>query len=187
MIIGLSGYARSGKDTVANHLVDKYGFTKVSFAQPMRDALYALNPIVGVQQKLGGTATISLRAVIDEYGGWDEYKETPWGNEIRGLMQRFGTEVGREQFSPTFWVDRAMAVAAKHRNVVFSDVRFPNEMSTLKNVGGLVWRVSREGIDPANRHASETALDDAVFDVNLSNNGDMQTLHKSIDEIMGWD
>ncbi len=182
MIIGLSGYARSGKDTVANHLVDKYGFTKVSFAQPMRDALYALNPVLGTTPE----GWVRVQDAIDEYG-WDGYKESPHGPEIRKLMQRLGTEVGREQFSPTFWVDRAMATAAKHRNVVFSDVRFPNEMSTLKNVGGLVWRVSREGTAAVNRHASETALDNAAFDVNLSNNGDVQSLHKSIDEIMGWD
>ena len=46
MIIGLTGYARSGKDTVAQILVDKFGFTRVAFADPIRDFCYQVNPIV---------------------------------------------------------------------------------------------------------------------------------------------
>ena len=48
MIIGLSGYAQVGKDTVANYLVEKYGFVKVSFADPIREALYKLDPKVRI-------------------------------------------------------------------------------------------------------------------------------------------
>jgi dephospho-CoA kinase len=50
MIIGLSGYARSGKDTAADHLVNEYGFTRYSFAAPMKEAMYRLNPIVHSDQ-----------------------------------------------------------------------------------------------------------------------------------------
>ena len=44
MIVGLSGYARSGKDTIADYLVENHGFIKLSFATPMRQALYNLDP-----------------------------------------------------------------------------------------------------------------------------------------------
>lgn len=178
MIIGLSGYARTGKDTVANYLVETYGFTKVSFAQPMRDALYALNPIVSEHEG------VRLQSAIDKHG-WDNYKETEFGDEIRQLMQRFGTEVGREQFGQNFWVDQAMKLVAQHDKAVLSDVRFPNEQEAIRNAGGLVWRVHREGVQAANGHASETALDNVHPDLNLMNNEDVESLHRTIDVIMG--
>lgn len=181
MIIGLSGYARTGKDTVANYLVDNYGFTKVSFAQPMRDALYALNPRVNFSEY---DEMQRLRDVIDAHG-WDNYKETEYGTEIRELMQRLGTEVGREQFGQNFWVDQAMKLVAQHDKVVLSDVRFPNEQEAIRNAGGLVWRIHREGVQAANGHASETALDNVHPDLNLMNNEDVESLHRTIDVIMG--
>ena len=46
MLIGLSGYARSGKDTIAEILCLNYGFKRVSFALPIRDGIYTLNPLV---------------------------------------------------------------------------------------------------------------------------------------------
>jgi hypothetical protein len=46
MIIGLSGYARSGKDTVAELLVLNYGFKRMAFADGIRESLIALNPIL---------------------------------------------------------------------------------------------------------------------------------------------
>ena len=49
MIIGLAGYAQSGKDTVAKFLVENHGFERVAFADPIRDLLYELNPIVGFE------------------------------------------------------------------------------------------------------------------------------------------
>lgn len=61
MIIGLSGYARSGKDTVASFLVSEYAFERISFADPIRDILYALNPSVDGE---------SLISMVDNYG-WE--------------------------------------------------------------------------------------------------------------------
>ena len=46
MIVGFSGYARCGKDTAADHLVEHYGFEHRGFADKLREALYALNPII---------------------------------------------------------------------------------------------------------------------------------------------
>ena len=52
VVIGLSGYASSGKDTVAQFLIEEHGFEKIAFADPIRNMLLAMNPIVhGVQLK----------------------------------------------------------------------------------------------------------------------------------------
>jgi len=36
-VVAISGWKRSGKDTAANYLVDEYGFTRVAFADVLKD------------------------------------------------------------------------------------------------------------------------------------------------------
>ena len=35
-LIGLTGKARSGKDTVANYLFNQHGYTRIAFADPVK-------------------------------------------------------------------------------------------------------------------------------------------------------
>ena len=42
MIIGICGLIGSGKGTVSDHLVDTYGFEKISFADKLKDAVSEL-------------------------------------------------------------------------------------------------------------------------------------------------
>lgn len=162
MIIGLSGYAQSGKDTVAELLCLNYGYNRVSFADPMREALMRLNPVINSQP---------LACLVDDYG-WDVAKSNP---EVRRLLQVFGTEVGREMFGQDFWVDLAFKQSPQER-VVFTDVRFPNEAQAIIDKGGQVWRVQREGHKPVNLHASETAMDNWRFDDLILNHGSLDDL-----------
>lgn len=168
MIIGLSGYAQSGKDTTAQFLVDE-GFERIAFADALRDALYALNPII---TEWGGTERV--QDVIDR-NGWDESKVTY--SEIRQLLQRLGTEVGRNQFGPTFWVDIAFKkLTDPNGKYVFTDCRFAQEAQAIKDAGGQIWRITRDGTAPVNAHPSETALDDWDFDGRLFNNSTLASL-----------
>ncbi|CAB4137759.1 hypothetical protein UFOVP325_85 [uncultured Caudovirales phage] len=178
MIIGLSGYARSGKDTVANYLIENHGFTRLAFADPMREALYALNPSLGLSR-------LSLQEVIDEYS-WDGYKDTLFGEEIRGLLQRMGTEVGRDMFGEHFWVDYLLNKALEvSGNVVISDVRFLNEANAIHQANGQVWRVNRPGIEAANSHASELQMDSFNnFDVVITNDTTIEELFLELTGLM---
>lgn len=173
MIIGLSGWARSGKDTVADHLVKKHGFVKMAFADPMRQALYLLNPRIQVAE----LNNVSLAAAVDGLG-WELLKEE--SPDIRPLMQRLGTEVGRQLFGETFWVDLAMRQVEQHENVVISDCRFQNEADAIIAAGGMVVRVNRPGLEPANDHISERALDDFTFDEVIENSGSVTELQKYV-------
>lgn len=176
MIIGVSGWARTGKDTVADHLVENYGFVKMSFAEPMRDALVRLNPMI----RVGGHPTELASAV--RLMGWEALKgESP---DIRGLMQRLGTEVGREMFGDDFWVKAAINRIPDGAKVVFADVRFPNEANAIRALGGGIWRVERGGVGPANDHTSENSMNDYLFDTEVKNFGTLEELHKTVDNLV---
>lgn len=168
MIIGLSGYAQSGKDTVAELLCLNYDYMRMAFADPMREALYRLNPYI--------KDNITLRESVDEHG-WETTKRI--GN-TRELLQRFGTDVGREMFGERFWVDQAFKHVHKHERVVFADVRFPNEAQKIKDYNGQVWRIARKDTPPINGHASEHALDNWSFDFHLNNDGTIDDLAEEV-------
>lgn len=183
-IIGLSGYARSGKDEAAKVLVNEFGFTRVAFADKLREVLYALNPIVAPSKELYFTrskAVVNLQEVIDVYG-WDNYKETEYGAEIRRLLQRLGTEAGRQTLWDSIWVDAALTGHPEDARLVVTDCRFPNEAQAIKDRGGVMVRIKRHGPDgillgPATApdgtvHASETSLDDWSFDYTVMNDYD---------------
>jgi Domain of unknown function (DUF4406) len=171
-VLGLSGYARSGKDTVADHLVNKYGYTKMSFADPMKQALITLDPMID----LSGTRVALSQAISL---GWDELKKM--SSDIRPLLQRMGTEVGRNIFGQDFWVEQAISKIPDGSTVVFADVRFPNEAEAIKKLGGQVWRVERLDIRPANDHISEHALDGYKFDVTINNFDTLDNLYQMVD------
>lgn len=181
IIIGLSGYARSGKDSIANVLVEEYGFKRFAFADKLRECLYALNPVVRANEEYnhpfeGPMMYTYLRNVIDE-DGWDGYKEGYYGDEIRRLLQRMGTEVGRELIGDTIWVDEL----DKHSGrIVVTDLRFPNEYDKVKSLGGKVWRVNRIDVTAVNAHVSEIALDSHVFDGYLRNDGTLDDLRNNV-------
>lgn len=178
MIIGLSGYAQTGKDTIAQHLVNEHGFTRIAFADPIREALYALNPKINDIPSLPG---MSLSWLVDKMG-WEGVKQE--SQEVRGYLQRMGTEVARNQWGNDFWVDLAMKKADDFGNVVITDVRFPNEYNAIKYRNGQVWRVNKLNHGPANDHPSEIALDDFNFDWSIPNYGTIEDLHAVIDGIM---
>lgn len=181
-IIGLSGYARAGKDTTADILED-YGYTRFAFADHLRKCLYILNPIItsnysekGMFPTVDGFTTLQL--AIDEYG-WDGYKTSPYSDEIRRLLQVMGTEVGREQIMDDIWVRE---LDKMDDNLVITDLRFPNEYDKIKSLGGSAWRITRPGIDAVNAHKSEKAIDHLEFDYNVDNSGDMEHLRGQVQE-----
>ena len=184
-IIGLSGYARSGKDEAAKVLVKEFGFKRVAFADKLREFLYALNPMIDMNRRYSPTEPdgppIYVQEVINKYT-WDGYKETPFGPEIRRLLQRLGTEAGRNTMWDSIWIDAAFAPYKNgNHKIVVTDVRFPNEARAIQDMGGQIWRVKREGVGPANNHPSETSLDNWRFDGYLNNwSDDINTWYASV-------
>lgn len=162
IIIGLTGYAQSGKDTAAKILSDNYGFERVAFADKIREFLYNINPMVGGEP---------LQVKVD-VEGWDKAKQHP---ELRRLLQVTGVSA-RKLFGSEFWVNQTMRHFALHERVVVTDVRFTNEANWLKTNGAQIWRIQRVGVNPVNGHVSETELDDYPVDQTFANNGSLEDL-----------
>lgn len=190
-LIGLSGYARSGKDEAAKVLIEEFGFKRIAFADKLRDFLYALNPLVigdpdqhEVTDYSGKVIKrfydeIRLREVIDSFG-WDGYKETQYAAEIRGLLQRLGTEAGRNTLWDSIWIDAALHGLDESGKYVITDARFPNEADAIRERDGVLVRITRSGVGPANSHPSETSLDDYDFQWYISNSGTLEEFREHV-------
>lgn len=184
-LIGFSGYARAGKDTAVAALAD-LGYERRAFADPMREFLERLNPIVGKKKEPGslGPRVVRLQEVIDELT-WDGYKSSEaFGYEIRELMQRLGTECGRELMGQNIWVDTALKTLDFDGAYAFADCRFPNEAEAIKSNRGKIIRIDRPGVGPANSHASELSLDDWPFDARILNDGSPDDLRAKLLEVL---
>jgi hypothetical protein len=168
MIIGLTGYAQSGKDTVANILVNNYGYTRIAFADKIREFLYETNPmydsIVG--------EPLFVKAKVDR-DGWEEAKKSP---HIRRLLQTSGV-AARKVFGENFWVQQALKDVHFEGNYVITDVRFTNEADIIKKYdNSQLWRVKRLGVEAVNSHVSEHELDGYPVDQIFINNTTVEDL-----------
>lgn len=150
LLIGLSGKKQSGKSTIANHLFEKYNFGEISWAGPLKE-------------KIG----IDLMGLTPEQVyGTEEQKTTAdlfWGKSPRELLQIIGTDCFRNLVHPDFWVKVGERKIQERLNggvdVSVSDCRFPNEIETIKKLGGIAVRVIRTDRENYDNHPSETALD----------------------------
>lgn len=180
-IIGISGFARAGKDSFGDALVKHYEFEKVSFATPMKRMAEAIDPILGTRTSWGCEVTYRLSDLLQE-GGWEQAKADP---EVREFLQRLGTEAGREIFGEDFWVDHALRAYDESRGltrVVVCDVRFRNEVDAIRQRGGEVLRIRRPGFDAPNGHRSEQELADFRHDLYINNDGTLADLEEKAHE-----
>lgn len=179
MIVGISGYARAGKDTIGEILVRKHGFERRAFADKLREAALALDPIV---TDFGTSLPRRLSHVVEKYG-WEDAKSI---EEVRRTLQRMGTEVGRDTLDPDVWVTALQRTLELDRwggiqkHYVITDVRFENEARWVCRMKGVMVRVERPGVGPANDHISETGLDDFEFGATINNSGSIEDLEHKV-------
>jgi hypothetical protein len=168
-LIGLAGEAQHGKDTAAIPFL-KAGFKPFAFADAMKKGLLAVDPWVPVS--LG--QIVRLSQLISEVG-WDEAKKNP---EVRRLMQRYGTEGGRDIHGYDCWVKIfERLVDSEPDDYVIKDVRFVEEAEAIHRRGGRIYKIVRPGFDnglPA--HSSEQIPDECV-DVVIYNTSTIEALH----------
>lgn len=139
MIIGIAGLIGSGKDTIASHLVEKYGYERYSWASPLKDITATL---FGWDRNMLEGATPEQRAAREVKDDWWSYRlEKNW--TPRYGLQYMGTEVMRNALHEDIWVLAGMRRIADKQNVAIPDTRFPNEIAAIKELGGVIWNVRR--------------------------------------------
>lgn len=188
-LLGLGGYAFSGKDTTADILVAQYGWRKLYMSQTLEKALLALNPIIDNQPDYsGGSHDVYGRRYQEIHTklGYDESKKHP---EVRGLLQRLGTEVGRNLLGENVWVDAVFGEAdlllAQGLSVAVCGIRYENEMAAVHRRGGRTVWIDR-GLKPVNTHTSENAFGPRDFDYQLANTGTLKDLDREVGDMLAW-
>jgi hypothetical protein len=207
MIIGICGFIGSGKDTIADYLVNIHQFRRESFANTLKDAVAA---VFGWDRTMLEGRTKHSREWRDQVDEW-------WSHRLqmavtpRWILQQWGTEVCRRGFHDDIWI---ASLENKLRNcqddVVISDCRFPNEIKAIRNQGGIVvrvvrgpepawyqdavdmnssdtnmrWALAKLGMDRLGIHASETAWVGTEFDAVIDNNGSMDLLFQQINDLL---
>jgi hypothetical protein len=203
MIIGVCGFIGSGKDTVADYLVNFHEFRRESFASTLKDAV--ANVFAWDRTLLEGRTA--------EAREWREEVDTWWAERLamptltpRWVLQYWGTEVARRSFHDDIWIaSLENKIRNSKDNIVVSDCRFPNEIAAIKNAGGKIVWVQRGDLPKwhdtavaANQghiwainelkmlkiHASETAWVGTNFDVILDNNGTIDTLYNNAKSLL---
>lgn len=164
-VIGLTGYAQSGKDTLASILVERYGYRRVAFADAIREFIYEVNPMVAC------SPTGYLKDLVNLVG-WDNAKQEP---QVRRLLQDLGV-AARKLIDEDIWVKVALRNVSPGDRVVITDVRFENEAKHISKLGGQLWRVKRPGVKAVNAHVSETQMDGYKVDQIFLNNGSIDDL-----------
>lgn len=173
-VIGISGFARSGKDTVALHIIGSdFGILKYSFADPLKEAVSKLFNI----------------PLLDLYEGDREVELPEWGLSVRQILQRFGTESMRNNFGDNFWIKKAQVYVdnlSGDQILVIPDVRFENEADFCRDNGILIHveRPDADGVVGDANHASESGIQFQNGDYHINNNGSLEELYTQVDIIL---
>lgn len=190
MIIGINGYAGSGKDTVGEI---------IRMQQPKEN--WEIKKFAG---KLKQVASIILgipKTMFEDQEFKKKNLPQMWSDHglpmtVRDFLQRLGTDALRQGLHPNTWVNALMmeykevcfagkdsegADLFSYPNWIITDCRFPNEATAIKNAGGIIIRVNRPGVNAVNAHPSEIALEKWNFDHYISNDG---TIDKLKDEVV---
>lgn len=198
-IVGIVGFIGSGKGAAGDILVEN-GFVKESFAKGVKDTASVM---FGWKRHLLEGDTEESRTFREEP---DLFWSQRFGRDFtpREVLQKLGTEVGRDVFHEDFWVlQLEHRVKNYTKPVVITDVRFPNEIDWIHKMGGKVYEIQRgtlplwyrslKATSPVrdddirrrimvgnNTHYSEWAWVGCPIDGTIDNNNSLEALTNSI-------
>lgn len=166
-IIGLTGFARTGKDTAAYYMEGRYGFARHAFAYSLKRACREIFGLT--EEQVNG----ELKEVLDEY----------WNRSPRNILQQVGTDCLRERFGGDIWIKslhKRIEATPIQTKVIVTDVRFDNEADYIHSQGGEVWRVVRDDAAPVEQHKSEIPVSDHLVDRIILNNGSKEDMYLNL-------
>ena len=201
MIIGITGKAQSGKDTACRivqliNTVDydcaclegegeKYILDNVDNILPIT-CMWEKHAFADKLKECASTILGVPRFMFESGEFKESFTSLPLSNKEgepmtnREFLQYFGTEVGRS-IDKDLWIKALMYSYGrdKESHWIVPDVRFPNEADAIRNAGGVLWKIERDGSGAGN-HISEKLIDDIMVDIIIENNLDMKYYIKAI-------
>jgi hypothetical protein len=191
-VLGLSGFAQSGKTAAAKYLETK-GYTRKHTAEPLRAMLAVL-------LKANGLSSEMITRYLE--GDLKEQMIPEIGVTSRVAQITLGTEWGRERVNPDLWADTWARGISADDNVLNDSVRFPNEEAAIRDLDGFTIMIKRPGTKPAKfkwgfigeklydwfgvlwgAHDSER-IDRLSPDYVIKNDGTLQDLYDAIDRVV---
>lgn len=174
-LIGISGKAGSGKDTVADYLFEKYGFLKIAFADPLKSAA---SDIFGVN--LGMFYDRDAKEEIISF----------WGKSPRQMAQDLGQQL-KPVFGEDLWLKRWFLSYQQMRDtdhVVVPDARFDLECAAIRQLGGTIIHLVRPGAGLQGElalHPSEAGVTRIDGDWTIVNDGTKEQLYRNVELVLG--
>ena len=172
MLIGLNGQIGAGKDEAYLRIKHLYEGTltveRVSYATKLKSSAAAA---LGVEPELWEVLKREPRAEIEIVSHHDGGIGHVHGRvSVREYLQKYGTEAHRDLFGDNFWVDAALPLDFDHtgRIVCVTDMRFPNEVARVKELGGITVRVLNGPLAEV-VHASEQVIPSEDIDFEVQN------------------
>ena len=210
-IIAICGAKRSGKDVLAEHLVRKYNYERIAFAEPLKHAIKTLFNFDDEQVGIGEDTGTGKKDALDER----------WGITPRAALQFFGTEVMQEKIQEllpdikrNFFANtlknyiKTRMDANEGQRFVISDLRFLHEYEVLFSIPNIrkddiaIIRVirpdagflgisndavaaARDAVAAASiSHKSEQEYINIPYDIILFNNGTIDAYIEKFDKII---
>lgn len=159
MIVGLTGRARSGKDTAGVIISKLYGLPDLAFADPLKEAAMRM---FGITREMAYGINYDREQIVE-----------PWGISVREMLQKLGTECAREVFRQDFWMVRADISLATDPmysgGFVMKDIRFDNEAEWVLDKGGVVLQLHRSAGGIPEEHASERGVSSHLITARIPN------------------
>ena len=171
VIVAISGKKGSGKDTVADFLVQEFNFTKLSFAAPLKEVcciLFSMDPMYFEHRELK-----------------ESWKHPETDMTPREILQYVGSDLMRKSF-PNIWINiMKKKLHDRTKNYVISDLRFTNEYEFLRTLDHVTFlNMKRGSIETKDTHISENGLtvnDDFKI---IENQGTKEELYDKIKKLL---
>ena len=196
-IIAICGFQGSGKDTLANILIKKYGYKKLSFGGTVKDIA---SIIFNWDRKM-------LEGDSKESREWREKVDDWWSKKLeiknltpRYILQQIGTDLFRNNFHKDIWINCLEKKLIDYDKVVITDCRFPNELKILNKYNATIIQIYRGNLPewfndvklgkkdpPKELHESETSWIKESSNYNILNNGTIEELENIIKNIINND
>lgn len=175
-LIGVTGKAGAGKDELARILRERHGFTRMAFADPLKEA---------------AAVAFDINENMFHTPEGKQAKDDFWSLTNREILQRFGEAMCKE-FGEDFWVQRWFIdyPGGEDESLVITDVRKDVEASMIRDLGGVVVQINREcaGLQGGEaNHVSERGVSQALIDWTITNDGSLDDLADEVNKLLVWD